>query len=92
MQMNDLKLNLLRVLLTNFIFILGDRAHSCPVLFILDEFDLFVYHKNQTLLYNLFDIAQSAQTPIAVVGLTCRLVRWVEFFSTNFTTTACKVR
>ncbi|XP_062972644.1 origin recognition complex subunit 4 [Elgaria multicarinata webbii] len=51
----------------------GDRAHSCPVLFILDEFDLFVYHKNQTLLYNLFDIAQSAQTPIAVVGLTCRL-------------------
>ncbi|XP_053119436.1 origin recognition complex subunit 4 isoform X2 [Hemicordylus capensis] len=51
----------------------GDRAHSCPVLFILDEFDLFVHHKNQTLLYNLFDISQSAQTPIAVVGLTCRL-------------------
>ncbi|CAI5762500.1 origin recognition complex subunit 4 [Podarcis lilfordi] len=51
----------------------GDRAHSCPVLFILDEFDLFVHHKNQTLLYNLFDVSQSAQTPIAVVGLTCRL-------------------
>lgn len=51
----------------------GDRAHSCPVLFILDEFDLFVHHKNQTLLYNLFDISQSAQTPVAVVGLTCRL-------------------
>ncbi|XP_054828686.1 origin recognition complex subunit 4 isoform X2 [Eublepharis macularius] len=51
----------------------GDRAHSCPVLFILEEFDLFVHHKNQTLLYNLFDISQSAQTPIAVIGLTCRL-------------------
>ncbi|XP_007422692.1 origin recognition complex subunit 4 [Python bivittatus] len=51
----------------------GDRDHSCPVLFILDEFDLFVHHKNQTLLYNLFDVSQSAQTPIAVIGLTCRL-------------------
>nr|XP_060632368.1 origin recognition complex subunit 4 isoform X2 [Anolis sagrei ordinatus] len=51
----------------------GDRAHSCPVLFVLDEFDLFVHHRNQTLLYNLFDVSQSAQTPIAVIGLTCRL-------------------
>ncbi|XP_039183779.1 origin recognition complex subunit 4 [Crotalus tigris] len=51
----------------------GDRDHSCPILFILDEFDLFVHHKNQTLLYNLLDISQSAQTPIAVIGLTCRL-------------------
>ncbi|XP_018422278.1 PREDICTED: origin recognition complex subunit 4 [Nanorana parkeri] len=51
----------------------GDRTSSCPVLFILDEFDLFAHHKNQTLLYNLFDIAQSAQTPITVIGLTCRL-------------------
>ncbi|XP_054685838.1 origin recognition complex subunit 4 isoform X4 [Grus americana] len=50
----------------------GDRASSCPVLFILDEFDLFVHHKNQTLLYNLFDISQSAQTPVTVIGLTCR--------------------
>uniref|UniRef100_A0A6I8T2D6 Origin recognition complex subunit 4 n=1 Tax=Xenopus tropicalis TaxID=8364 RepID=A0A6I8T2D6_XENTR len=51
----------------------GDRKSSCPVLFLLDEFDLFAHHKNQTLLYNLFDIAQSAQTPVAVIGLTCRL-------------------
>ncbi|XP_077996563.1 origin recognition complex subunit 4-like [Glandiceps talaboti] len=50
----------------------GGKA-SRPVLFILDEFDLFAHHKNQTLLYNLFDISQSAQTPIAVIGLTCRL-------------------
>lgn len=51
----------------------GDRSSSRPVLFVLDEFDLFVHHKNQTLLYNLFDVSQSAQAPVAVVGLTCRL-------------------
>ncbi|KAF3688389.1 Origin recognition complex subunit 4 [Channa argus] len=51
----------------------GDRSSSRPVLFVLDEFDLFAHHKNQTLLYNLFDVSQSAQTPIAVVGVTCRL-------------------
>ncbi|MEJ1278124.1 origin recognition complex subunit 4 [Cricetulus griseus] len=51
----------------------GNRANSCPVIFILDEFDLFAHQKNQTLLYNLFDISQSAQTPVAVIGLTCRL-------------------
>ncbi|KAM6893849.1 origin recognition complex subunit 4 [Xenentodon cancila] len=51
----------------------GDRSSSRPVLFVLDEFDLFAHHKNQTLLYNLLDVSQSAQAPIAVVGLTCRL-------------------
>ncbi|XP_041834241.1 origin recognition complex subunit 4 [Melanotaenia boesemani] len=51
----------------------GDRSSSRPVLFVLDEFDLFAHHKNQTLLYNLFDVSQSAQAPIAVVGTTCRL-------------------
>ncbi|XP_029329917.1 origin recognition complex subunit 4 isoform X5 [Mus caroli] len=51
----------------------GDRTSSCPVIFILDEFDIFAHQKNQTLLYNLFDISQSAQTPVAVIGLTCRL-------------------
>lgn len=55
-------------------FLKGNRSSSCPVLFVLDEFDLFAHHKNQTLLYNLFDVSQSAQAPIAVVGVTCRLV------------------
>ncbi|KAK6969859.1 hypothetical protein BgiMline_025470 [Biomphalaria glabrata] len=49
------------------------NQNSKPILFILDEFDLFAQHKNQTLLYNLFDIAQSAQAPICVIGVTCRL-------------------
>lgn len=42
------------------------------LIFIIDEFDLFCSHHNQTLLYNLFDVAQSAQAPICVLGLTCR--------------------
>lgn len=58
-----------------FDVLLGDKSRSRPVLFALDEFDLFAHHKNQTLLYNLLDVSQSAQTPVAVVGLTCRLVR-----------------
>ncbi|CAG8481851.1 691_t:CDS:2 [Paraglomus occultum] len=44
-----------------------------PIIFMLDEFDLFAQHSKQALLYNLFDIAMSNQTPIAVVGMTCRI-------------------
>ncbi|KAJ4291672.1 origin recognition complex subunit 4 [Kalmusia sp. IMI 367209] len=43
------------------------------VIFIIDEFDLFAHHPRQTLLYNLFDIAQSRKAPIAVLGLTARI-------------------
>lgn len=46
---------------------------SQRLIFIIEEFDLFCAHHNQTLLYNLFDIAQSAQTPICVLGITSRL-------------------
>lgn len=50
----------------------GDRSSSKSVIFILEEFDLFCAHGNQTLIYNLFDVAQSAQAPICVIGLTRR--------------------
>lgn len=45
------------------------------VIFVLDEFDQFALHPRQTLLYNLFDIAQtsSRQTPIAVLGLATKV-------------------
>jgi len=43
------------------------------VIFIIDEFDLFATHARQTLLYNLFDIAQARKAPIAVLGLTTRI-------------------
>lgn len=43
------------------------------VIFVLDEFELFAGHPRQTLLYNLFDIAQSRKAPIAVLGLTTKI-------------------
>ncbi|KAE8146086.1 origin recognition complex subunit 4 C-terminus-domain-containing protein [Aspergillus avenaceus] len=43
------------------------------VLIILDEFDLFVGHPRQTLLYNLFDIAQARKAPVVVLGLTTKV-------------------
>lgn len=43
------------------------------MIFILDEFDLFTTHPRQTLLYNLFDIAQARKAPIVVLGLTTRV-------------------
>ncbi|KAL9095282.1 MAG: hypothetical protein Q9165_002538 [Trypethelium subeluteriae] len=49
------------------------EAVAKSVVFVMDEFDLFAMHPRQTLLYNLFDIAQSRKAPIAVLGLTTRL-------------------
>ena len=50
------------------------EAHAAKsVVFIMDEFDLFTSHPRQTLLYNLFDIAQSRKAPIAVLGLTTKI-------------------
>ncbi|KAF2152053.1 origin recognition complex, subunit 4, partial [Myriangium duriaei CBS 260.36] len=49
-----------------------DGRMAKSVVIILDEFDLFTTHPRQTLLYNLFDIAQSRKAPIAVLGLTTR--------------------
>lgn len=49
-----------------------DQAAN-SVIFILDEFDLFASHPRQTLLYNLFDVAQSRSAPILVIGLTTKV-------------------
>lgn len=46
---------------------------SQSIIFIIDEFDMFASHPRQTLLYNLFDVAQSRKAPIAVLGCTTRL-------------------
>ena len=43
------------------------------VIFVIDEFELFASHPRQTLLYNLFDVAQSRNAPVAVLGLTTRI-------------------
>ena len=44
----------------------GKKEESKTVVFVLEEFDLFCQHKNQTLLYNLFDVAQSAQVSFSI--------------------------
>lgn len=50
----------------------AEKVVTRSVVFILDEFDLFTTHPRQTLLYNLFDIAQSRKAPIAVIGCSAR--------------------
>ncbi|ATY62476.1 origin recognition complex subunit [Cordyceps militaris] len=50
-----------------------DGVTSQAVVFVIDEFDMFATHPRQTLLYNLFDIAQSRKAPIAVLGCTTRM-------------------
>ena len=49
------------------------RRTSKSIIFVINEFDLFTSHPRQTLLYNLFDIAQSRKAPIVVLGLTTKL-------------------
>lgn len=61
----------------NLLFLLAclkqsNKNKSKSVIFILDHFDLFCAHPKQSLLYNLFDVVQSAQAAICVIGLTSR--------------------
>ena len=51
----------------------GSNAALKSVIFVMEEFDQFASHPRQTLLYNLFDIAQSRKAPIAVIGTTTRI-------------------
>ena len=51
----------------------GELKSTKAIIFILDEFQLFASHPRQTLLYNLFDCAQSSTAPIAVLGLSTKL-------------------
>lgn len=54
-------------------FLYESTKKNTPIIFVLDNFDLFTKHKNQNLLYSLFDISQSDSCPISVVGITARL-------------------
>ncbi len=51
----------------------GETDEPLSVLFVLEEFHRFTEQPRQTLLYNLFDIAQSKKAPICVLGLTYRV-------------------
>jgi origin recognition complex subunit 4 len=48
----------------------ANHANAKPVVFILENFDLFLSHHRQILLYNLFDTVQSGSNPILVLGVT----------------------
>ncbi|KAJ3387097.1 origin recognition complex subunit 4 [Lobulomyces angularis] len=49
------------------------KAIIKPLVFILEEFELFALQPKQLLLYNLLDAVQSALRPIIVIGLTNRI-------------------
>ncbi|KAL4931292.1 origin recognition complex subunit 4 [Aspergillus undulatus] len=51
----------------------GAKTTAKSIIIVLDEFDLFVTHPRQTLLYNLFDIAQARKAPLAVLGVTTKV-------------------
>ena len=50
----------------------GDQ-HSKPLIFVMDEFDLFTKNKTQLLLYTLLNAVQSSSTPMCLIGCTCRI-------------------
>uniref|UniRef100_A0A8D9A569 P-type Cu(+) transporter n=1 Tax=Cacopsylla melanoneura TaxID=428564 RepID=A0A8D9A569_9HEMI len=51
----------------------SNRNEVKPLIIVLDQLEYFTHHKNQTLLYNLFDVVQSHQTAICVIAITKRI-------------------
>ena len=47
--------------------------HSKPLIFIMDEFDLFTKNKTQLLLYTLLNTIQISTSPMCLIGVTCRI-------------------
>jgi origin recognition complex subunit 4 len=46
---------------------------SKPLVFIMDEFDLFTKNKMQLLLYTLLNTIQISTSPMCLIGITCRI-------------------
>ena len=46
---------------------------SKPLIFIMEEFDLFTKNKTQLLLYTLLNTIQSSSNPMCLIGVTCRI-------------------
>lgn len=47
---------------------------SCkPLIFIMEEFDLFTKNKTQLLLYTILNTIQVSSTPMCLIGVTCRI-------------------
>lgn len=49
------------------------NQQSKPLIFILDEFDLFTKNKTQLLLYTILNTIQTASTPMCLIGCTSRI-------------------
>lgn len=70
-------------------------TESLPIVILLDEFETFAQQPRQTLLYNLFDAAQSGKNPVLVIGLATQIVVLDGFvlfrpWLTNFSDPACR--
>ncbi|XP_065568176.1 origin recognition complex subunit 4-like isoform X2 [Artemia franciscana] len=50
-----------------------NREEAQSIILVLDEMDRFCHPKQQHLLYNMLDIAQSLHTPLCVLGVSRRL-------------------
>jgi origin recognition complex subunit 4 len=46
---------------------------SKPLVFIMDEFDLFTKNKTQLLLYTVLNTIQISTSPMCLIGITCRI-------------------
>ncbi|GMM27741.1 origin recognition complex subunit 4 [Martiniozyma asiatica (nom. inval.)] len=61
--------------LNSILKLLEREGNKMPIIFIIDEIDVFAGHSKQTLLYNLFDLAQgrSKKSGICVIGISCKV-------------------
>lgn len=50
----------------------GDKQ-SKPLIFIMEEFDLFTKNKSQLLLYTILNTIQTSSSPMCLIGTTCRI-------------------
>lgn len=51
----------------------GCFLHSSSVVLVLEQFEYFCSRQRQTLLYNLFDVAQTAGVDVCIVATSCKM-------------------
>lgn len=51
----------------------GTSGNNISFVFVIDEFEKFTTYNKQTLLYNLFDLAQNSKTAVCVIGVTTKI-------------------
>ncbi|KAK6197428.1 uncharacterized protein RJT21DRAFT_56774 [Scheffersomyces amazonensis] len=71
-SINDTFANILSILDKDLSTQISTQS-KIPIIFIIDEFERFTNSSKQTLLYNLFDLSQSSETAITVVGVSSKV-------------------